>query len=88
MKTRKMVMLLAALCLVCSSVILVLATGKAAPQGKAVFADLEITGYASGLTGLFDPSTGKFYLYDANLENCVAIRQLSELGQPMKRIKN
>jgi hypothetical protein len=89
MKSGKMIMLLAAICLVCTSAILMMATVRAAQQqGQAIYSSLEIVGYASGLTGLFDPSTGKFFLYDANLENCVAVRQISELGKPMKRIKN
>jgi hypothetical protein len=49
---------------------------------------LQIVSYASGLTGVFDPSTGRIYLYDANLEHCVAVREIVAPGESMKRLKN
>ncbi|NLF40520.1 hypothetical protein GX586_13835 [bacterium] len=44
--------------------------------------------YASGLTGFLDQNTGKIYVYDANLKNCVLTRKMRDLGQPMEQIKN
>lgn len=49
--------------------------------------DLQLVTYASGLTGVFNPEEGRIYLYDSNLENCVAIRELGRLGGPMKIVK-
>jgi hypothetical protein len=44
--------------------------------------------YPSGVTGFFDPDTGKVYLYDINLEYCHAIREITKLGEPMRRVRN
>ena len=60
----------------------------AAEETKKEPARLQIVTYPAGTTGLFDPDTGKIYLYDINLQNCVQIRQVGSLGDPMKRIKN
>ena len=49
---------------------------------------LKLVAYGSGATGVFDPQTGKLYLYDANVESCYAIRELKTLGEPMVRIRN
>jgi hypothetical protein len=49
---------------------------------------LKIVGCAGGQTGLFDPDTGRFYMYDVTMVNCFAIRELTTLGEPMKQIKN
>jgi len=49
---------------------------------------LKLIGYANGATGIFDPNTGKLYLYDVNVEACFAIRELKTLGEPMVRFKN
>ena len=46
---------------------------------------LKIFTYASGVTGLFDPATGRLYLYDSDLRNCYQVRQLTALGEPMER---
>jgi len=44
---------------------------------------LEFFTYMGGTTGIFDPSTGTFYLYDANLQNLVFVRKIDALGQPL-----
>ncbi len=54
---------------------------------KQNWSGLKMVTYYSGLTGFFDSDTGRFYLYDANLENCVIIRQITALGEPMKKVK-
>lgn len=51
------------------------------------FEGLQFFSYSSGLTGVFDKTNGKLYLYDANLTNCVAIRQLNRPGEAMKTIR-
>jgi hypothetical protein len=49
---------------------------------------IEIVAYPSGLTGFLDKKTGVFYLYDGNVDKVIAIREIVELGKPMKRLKN
>ena len=65
-----------------------LGTSTAAEQAEPDWSRLKIVAYSSGMTGFFDPQSGKLYIYDANVEQCFIIRQLDELGKPMKRIKN
>ena len=61
-------------------------------QGRATstqdWSRLKIVTYATGLTGFFDPDTGKLYVYDSNMANCFAIRELAALGEPLKKLKN
>lgn len=42
----------------------------------------------NGLVGFFNQNDGKVYLYDGNLQNCVFVTQIEELGKPMKFIEN
>jgi hypothetical protein len=65
-----------------------LAASHATATSGVDLSRLQIVSYASGLTGFFDAASGKLYLYDANAQNCVAIRQLVEPGKPMKRVRN
>jgi len=65
-----------------------LGSSTAAEQAEPGWSRLKIVAYPSGMTGFFDPQSGKLYIYDANVEQCFIIRQLDELGKPMKRIKN
>ncbi|HUT89517.1 MAG TPA: hypothetical protein VMY37_08480 [Thermoguttaceae bacterium] len=65
-----------------------LGTSTAAEKAEPDWSQLRIVTYSSGLTGFFDPQSGKLYVYDANVEQCFMIRQLDELGKPMKRVKN
>ncbi len=41
----------------------------------------------SGRFGLFEAGTGRIYLYDDNLTNCVFVGQLKKLGEPIEKIK-
>ena len=69
---------------------LVLALGLGAAEREAPKTDwsrLTVLSYASGVTGFFDPDTGKLYLYDMNLEQCHAIREITKLGEPMRRLR-
>jgi hypothetical protein len=43
--------------------------------------------YPSGLTGFFDQTTGRIYMYDTSSDNCVMIRELTALGSPTRRIR-
>ena len=65
-----------------------LAASHATTRSSPDRSHIQIVSYASGLTGFFDASTGRLYLYDSNAQNCIAIRQLVEPGEPMKRLKN
>jgi hypothetical protein len=64
------------------------AADKKAEAPKAEWSRLQVVGYASGVTGIFDPETGKYYLYDANVERCYAIREIRNLGEPLIRVRN
>jgi hypothetical protein len=80
-----------AICALLVGTFLLLCAGlsaKSQQEPKANWAKLKIVTYASGVTGFFDPSSGKLYLYDSNLENCFAVRQLITLGESMKKLKN
>ncbi len=57
-------------------------------QTQQDWSRVTIVTYASGLTGFFDPKVGRLYVYDSDLENCFIIRELSELGEPLKRLRN
>ena len=57
------------------------------PEQKS-WSHVQVVTYASGLTGFFDTKSGKLYLYDGNLDQPIVIRELDELGKPLKRIKN
>jgi hypothetical protein len=77
------------ICLVIGAAVfasLALAQGKKQP--KPDFSQLKVITYNSGMTGFFDPDTGKLYIYDLNTEQCFAIRQLVTLGEPLEKVKN
>jgi len=63
------------------------ATSDAQQQVGPDWSRLEVVAYPSGVTGFFDPATGKLYVYDDNIEQCILVRQLEELGKPMKDVK-
>lgn len=54
-----------------------------APVPKKDWSQLKIFSYPNGGTGIFDPETGTFYSYDADLIGCYQIRELSKLGDRM-----
>ena len=41
---------------------------------------------ASGLIGFFNQNDGKIYIYDGNLQNCIFVSQMLELGRPIIKI--
>jgi hypothetical protein len=41
---------------------------------------------ASGLIGFFNQNDGKIYVYDGNLQNCILVSQILELGRPIVKI--
>lgn len=40
----------------------------------------------SGRFGFFEQGTGRIYIYDDNISNCVFIGQLKALGEPIEQI--
>jgi hypothetical protein len=60
-------------------------TPPPAETPKTDWSRLKFIGYPNGVTGIFDPDTGTFYLYDVNLDRCFFIRELTALGEPLKR---
>ncbi len=40
----------------------------------------------SGRFGFFEQGTGRIYIYDDNVSNCVFIGQLKALGEPIEKI--
>jgi hypothetical protein len=62
--------------------------GAAAQETVAPrFANVEAVTWPSGVTGFFDRDSGKLYMYDANLKECVAIRQFKTLGEPSEELR-
>jgi len=59
----------------------------AAETPKTDWSRLTVLSYPSGITGFFDPDAGKLYLYDMNLEQCHAIREITKLGEPLRRLR-
>jgi hypothetical protein len=57
------------------------------PKAAKSWSHVQVVSYASGLTGFFDTRTGRYYLYDGNLDKPFLVRQIDELGKPMKKIE-
>ena len=86
MKQRKAAWLF--VCGAISGLALALCIGAAEREApKTDWSHLTVLSYPSGVTGFFDPGTGKLYLYDVNLEQCHAIREITKLGEPMRRLR-
>ena len=84
MKTRKAAMLFVSGILV--GIGLTLALGAGTPP-KSDHSRLTVFTYPSGTTGIFDPDTGRIYVYDMNLASCISIREISALGEPLRPIR-
>jgi hypothetical protein len=41
----------------------------------------------SGRLGFFEQGTGRIYLYDDNIKECVFIGQLKKLGEPIEKLQ-
>lgn len=92
MKTRKAALLFAVGLIAGISLTLCVAAGekiaKPVETSSTDWSRLKTMTFPNGVTGLLDPATGRIYLYDINLVNCYAVRELRELGEPMIRIRN
>lgn len=60
----------------------VVAAEAAAPA--EVPSSLQVVAYGSGLTGFFDPTAKKLYLYGADLKTPFMTAEIDELGKPLK----
>jgi hypothetical protein len=59
------------------------------PQTEpAAFVNLQVIPYPNGMTGFFDERTGVLYLYDSHMDECVYIRKLERLGEPLKHMRD
>jgi len=57
------------------------AATPAKPAITSDLSDIEVVNYASGLTGIFDKSAGKMYLYDSSTKKCVGVRRMTSTGE-------
>jgi hypothetical protein len=89
MRTRTSIVIVAALfalfLAVTNSSIISAKVDSAAPAHR--FDDIQVVSYASGLTGFFDRSTGRLYLYGADLKTPFMVSEIQKLGEPLKVIK-
>ncbi len=51
------------------------------------FSSVEVFSGGGGFVKFFDKSTGKLYVYNRDLDQCVSIVQVEELGKPAKMIQ-
>ena len=58
-----------------------------APAPQTDHSKLQVVAFSSGVLGIFDPGTGRLYLYDDALERCYSIRELKTLGAPLVHIR-
>ena len=70
-----------------SGVVLALCIGAAGEEKQDV-SRVQMAGFVNGTTAFWDPTSGKLYLYDANLANCTIIREITTLGEPMRRLRD
>jgi hypothetical protein len=56
------------------------------PKASDKWANVQVVAYSSGLTGFFDKSTGRLYLYGADLKTPFMVTEIQKLGEPLKII--
>ena len=54
---------------------------------KTNLSSVELVSCSGGLTGFFDKASGKVYLYDSTLKNCVGVRRVTQLGAPLETVE-
>jgi hypothetical protein len=69
------------------SYIVVFSTGKSQAATLHSFPGVAPFTTPSGRFGLFEQGTGKIFVYDDNISECVFIGQLSALGEPIEKLK-
>lgn len=83
MKNR--IVILAAGMVLGMGLLLTVGAGLGAKSDAAGWDRLKFIAYPNGVTGIFDPASGKLYLYAANLDNCYAVHQVETLGKPLAK---
>lgn len=81
MKTQKAALLFVSGILLGISLTLAIGAGTPSKQDRS---RLTVFTYPGGTTGFFDPDSGKLYVYDINLANCISVREIATLGEPLK----
>ncbi len=62
------------------------AGSNVSPQaGK--YAHVQVIGYASGMTGFFDTTNGRLYLYTMDMQTPYMVTEIQSLGQPLRVIR-
>jgi hypothetical protein len=71
------------------SCILVFTAGRsqAAPVAMHSFPGTTAFATPSGRVGFFEQGTGRIYIYDDNLSECLYIGQMVALGEPVEKLK-
>ncbi len=64
---------------------LTVGAGMGAKTDPAGWDRLKFVAYPNGVTGIFDPASGKLYMYASNLESCYAVHQIQALGNPLAK---
>jgi hypothetical protein len=88
--TRFKNLLLAGLALVVTALILkgsLFGASESAPAKPKNWAHVQVVSYPSGLTGFFDTSSGRLYLYASDLKTPFMTSEIQTLGEPLKVIK-
>ncbi|MBD3425655.1 MAG: hypothetical protein GF409_00305 [Candidatus Omnitrophica bacterium] len=52
------------------------------------YTQYEVLVYPSGLTGFFDRASGRIYVYDTRLDDCIMVRHMTSPGRSMRIIKD
>jgi len=53
----------------------------------AKWGHVQVVSYSSGLTGFFDTTTGRLYLYGSDAKTPFMETELQKLGEPLKIVK-
>jgi hypothetical protein len=87
MKKRWVLAPLGLIALVAAVLSVNLSPVHSAPQGMHTAGRFSVFTYPSGMTGFFDADEGMVYIYEPSLEQCLMVRKITRLGEPMKKIK-
>jgi hypothetical protein len=58
-----------------------------AKPAAAKWSNVQVVTYASGLTGFFDRSNGRLYVYAADMRSPYTVVEIQELGQPLRLLR-
>ena len=80
---------LVCLCAIVLGSLFIGSTVKSMAQNAPTYSFPGVTAFttSSGRFGLFESGTGKIFLYDDNLSDCVFIGQLKTLGEPIEKLQ-